>query len=211
MSVLIRTQAILEKVSGMPEDRVVNTFFNVSALGAPTDITNIQDNIADFYAAIDGVVFTSATLAGSYTLKSYNMDDAPPRAPIATSARSLTMTAGTGLPGEVAICLSYRQLPVSGGVAARDRGRIFIGPLATAVVGSLVQGDVRPTDAALVALRNAGKAFALACIADGVPWHVWSPTANQSSVIEEVSTDNAFDIQRRRGSDPTVRTRLTIA
>jgi hypothetical protein len=74
-----------------------------------------------------------------------------------------------------------------------------------------LNGDQRPATNFLISLRQAGVALASRPAGSLGPfWAVYSPTDQALRQVVEVSTDDAFDTQRRRGSDPTSRVRAFI-
>lgn len=211
MSQIIRTQARIERISGITADAVVNTFHHVEDSDGPVAAAAaaalIQADLGVFYQAIDG--FLSNVLAPLVTFKSYTLSDPEPRAPILTGGVALTLNAGSPLPAEVAFCLSYRAAEESGVPVARTRGRIYLGPLTTGILSTTVAGEIRPSAANAASIRAAGVALAQQPVGDP-EWVVWSPTSLTARPIIEVSTDDAFDTQRRRGAKPTLRTRSLV-
>jgi hypothetical protein len=169
--------------------------------------------------------------AGAAQLDIYNITGKLFGEPHGSPVKSRNFTLGesqnvTALPSEVAVCMTLEtagraNAPVEqadGADAgfARDRpkqrntGRLYIGPLGpNAVV--LDAGVARPAPSFLATLRTAGKKLAedLALASPGGPaWGVWSRKDGVIRPISFISTDNAFDTQRRRGEDPTFRDRL---
>ncbi len=108
-------------------------------------------------------------------------------------------TAETG-PGEVAVCLSYATVDDPELSTGRRRGRIYIGPLAAAQVGS-----ARPGSTLRAAVLDLGEALAQVGFAANTTWMMYSPTDSESAKIESIWCDDAWDTQRRRGLDPTTR------
>lgn len=211
MAQVIRTQVRIERDTGIPADAITNTYYNLcgtdGAVAALAAATAVQEALGTLYLALDSVL--ANTLAPLATFKSYTLADPEPRAPIRTATQALTLAA-TALPAELAVCLSYRAAPVSGVPVARTRGRVFLGPLSTAWLGSELAGDIRPNAATATSTRDVFKIFA-DTLEGNFPWAVFSPTSNVARQVVEVSTDDAFDIQRRRGAAPTVRTRLMVS
>jgi hypothetical protein len=209
MSQILVTQVRLERVSGITADAVVNTFHHIldtdGDAAAVTGAGQVQGALVTFYNAIDQMLANTITF--THSMKTYTLAHAVPRAPVLTGTLTLGALGANALPAELATCLSYRATQVSGVPVARTRGRIFIGPLSTAWLGTTVAGDVRPLAANLTTLRAAGIALANAA---GPDWCVWSPTTLEARPIIEVSTDDAFDIQRRRGAEPTLRVRGAV-
>lgn len=211
MSQVLRAQATINRSTLVSGDKIVNTFHfiedtdgDVAALAAANIILG---KLVTFYTAIDGHI--SNLMEPLVSFKVYTLAHPIPRAPLTTGQTPLTLSISGPLPAEVACCLSYRAASESGVPVSRTRGRIFIGPLTQAAVTAAVGGDVRPNTTLQSALRNAG--LALGAESPGDPeWCVWSPTSLTARPVIEVSTDDAFDIQRSRGAKPTVRLRSII-
>jgi hypothetical protein len=204
-------------MSGLPEDQVVNTFWFSNATAAATHITVVMDALERFYtnAAAAGGIAAQTNAIGAYlsswvnptaTLKVYDQAQAEPRVP---STRSITLPsrlAGTGLPEEVSVCLSFRgALPST----ARRRGRIFLGPLNNAT-GTFIAGGSggpsRPGATLTADLALAAQKLASALANPGADWCVHSRTANNYVPVAAGFIDNRFDTQRRRGPDSDGRT-----
>lgn len=136
-------------------------------------------------------------------------------------------------PAEVACCASFRSLSgavFGGGVLtapmARRRGRVFVGPLAPTGASDVTVRTSRPSPALIDLIGSAhwnlmGQNTATA------KWVVYSrpfagrpltpregraplpalpARAGTAYIVDEVSVDNAWDTQRRRGERATVRT-----
>lgn len=186
--------------SGLPEDVTVNVWhFRYSTL-APTDSANVRDMLQDFYGALDP--YLAENLAGTGTLRLYDLSDPEPRQPFAGYA--MTLTPGTSnLPSEVSLCMSFQGDPTSGQPQARRRGRVYIGPLSD---DALASATGRPAELFVTALVNAGQALLDASQASATwDWIVWSPTAASQFVVTNGWVDNEFDTQRRRGLRATGR------
>lgn len=210
MSQILTTQVKLKRTSGITADDVVNTFHHIVATdgdaAAITAAGQVHAALETFYTSIRALL--ASTLSGTAEVKTYTLAHPQPRAPIDTSTFLYGSPPATAMPGEVAICLSYSAAPVSGVPVARTRGRIYIGPLTTPWMAGVVAGDMRPLAANNTTLRAAAIAFANAP-ADA-EWCVWSPTSLTARPVVSVATDDAFDIQRRRGARPTARTTGSI-
>jgi len=192
----------------LPEDRFVTTYvFGSQDGGVPTDtdLDGIAARLQSFWTddVVGGSGTLSALLGGQVNnasqIRLYRLNDDPPREPTVYDF-TLTGTAATGMPAEVALCISYFA---TRNIAGR-RGRIYIGPLSSSV-GSFIGADWRPTTATRDTL--AGKATDLLAAADlaGWPWALLS-SDGVARPITDGWVDDAFDTQRRRGLDPTDRT-----
>lgn len=207
-----KVQVILHHDSGLPEDDVVNTF-HFDILATPfvaAEADDMIDDVIAFYTT-NGTSghhvseYLSQNLTGLATFKVYALADPLPRVPLVTrtSVAIPTATSGVQMPQEVALCLSYSAAPVSGTIAARRRGRLYIGPFQDTARSA---GDGSPASALRLAMREAGKRLMLSTDTN---WCVFSPTDNSSGTIVQGYVDNAWDTQRRRGTAPTVRETFT--
>jgi hypothetical protein len=209
---VIRAQISIERLSRLPEDRSENTMHFITSLPQPLDgeLTAIEGAIIDFYntppvgANAIAQHFSNLVATGSvHTIKMYNLGQPKPRPPVYQSAFALVGPQGNGLPAEVATCLSYRAAQMPGVPAARRRGRIYLGPLnQTSVASQITNSDVKPSDALILALLGAGERLMNHANAT---WAVYSQMDAMAREITQVSVDNAFDTQRRRGGKPTAR------
>jgi hypothetical protein len=192
----------------------VNTFHFVTAgLLAPTpaDLDNIVAALTSFYTAIQSggnkmtTYFSSMLASGAvHTIKIYDVAGPPPHEPIRTAALNLNMSPTfQPLPSEVAVCLSYRANLVSGQNPRRSRGRVYLGPLGQNAVGTTPSAsDVRPVQGLMDTWLQAGTALRDDA---GTTWVIYSRIGLTSLPIAQVSVDDAFDTQRRRGGRPTVK------
>jgi hypothetical protein len=215
----IRVQHTFQDVSGLSEDRYVNTFhFNVPAVNlaeAPTVSAAIKGfwTIVPSTAAVALKTFMGDQTDGpGATIKMYNLEESPPRTVIFEETYNpAAMGGGGNLPAELAVCLSYTAPSFSGIPAASRRGRIYIGPLSVAAMGVAVAGKDRMVDSGMMScLKGAAAQMASVCATAGWSWGVYSPTTLALYEIDNVYVDDAFDIQRRRGSRPTMRSPLAI-
>lgn len=198
---LHRAQAIFDNRStGIPRDRVVNTFHFWCTKADPdeADGDELRTMLHDFYAAMPGVI---VGLADEWRLKLVSIADPAPRLPWYDSPDSIEWAVGEALPAENALVLSFQQELVSGVPIARQRGRIFIGGLKTTVNSA---GRVHHDRVVEVAQAASG----LLAASDGSSlwkWHQHSATTGQHGPVTQGWVDNAFDTQRRRGVSATER------
>ena len=233
-----RVQHIYHGKSNLPRDQYVTTWHFAQPDGPGGSLTGVSPSEAlDLVAAVENfyTVATGQTKAMLHyhafpgfapvhtSYKVYNLSQPQPRVPVYVGppvAQSATNAAPT-LPGEVAVCLSYNAVPVAGIPAGRRRGRIFLGPLNTNAMIQAADGHCRPEPMILSDAKIAAKRMRAAALGTGGwYWGVYSPT--QAAVEEEspgdpgwgdataVSTDDAFDTQRRRGIAPLARTSLSV-
>jgi hypothetical protein len=221
--------------SGLPQDAAVNVWSfqneNTAAV-ASVDAPLIQTRLDNFYTALISLFSSQMNWAGT-TLKVYNYVDSQPRVPIleATMAISGEITTSNDLPPEVAMCLSFKGQPVSGTNARRRRGRVYLGPLASA--GS---AEIHEVLASWISVVMTAADNSLAVVGDQIQWAVYSPYTHHgvpvgrninetepgtdtplfpenSSLLTQAFVpvhsywmDNAWDTQRRRGTKATSRT-----
>ncbi len=210
----ISVQATFERVSGLPEDRIVNNWhFSVTGTLEPGEADAIRDLLDSFYFGLNaGGSTVGSFLAGSLTgltYKMYNLADLKPRPVTERPSLDFVRPAQTGIyvPHEVAVCLSYyadRNLP-------RQRGRIYIGPLGNSAIAGAVAGDndSRQASALRPSFATAGARLIAESQSGFRPWVVYSPTDLAGRQVTDGWIDDAFDTQRRRGRKPAVRELFT--
>lgn len=195
-------QVTLNHDSALPEDVTVNAWsFNTGVAKDTTAAIDIVAKLQTFYNAFASRL--SASLAGTGSVKFYDRADLKPRVPWFTGA--LVIVPGTSnLASEVSLTLSFSSDVISGVPAARRRGRLFLGPLASSV-NDATSG--RPITAAVTEISNAAGVLQTASAnAAGWGWEIYSRTDLIGRDVLRGYVDNAFDTQRRRGLRPTTRT-----
>jgi len=200
----------LPHVNGIAEDVTVNTFHFLTDAGPQAAaLAEIADELVAFYTGVAQVQqatlkeFLSSSLAvtGS-TIKLYNMMDVIPRQPVYERAFDLANTSNSTLPREVALCLSFQAVRLSGFPQTRRRGRVYIGPLGTNA-SAFNLGDARPAQTLINVLKEKGSRLSSAL--EFSDWSIFSVVTGALLPVNDGWVDNAFDTQRRRGLDPTVR------
>ena len=199
--VLYRTQFVFKTTDGNSENFVTNTWY---CLGVD------PDDLDDFNIALRALYNTwrpqMSALIGqnNHEIKSYDMEDPEPRAPIVDTTFNLTSApAGGSLPPEVSLCLSYQAPKVSGLPQARRRGRIFLPPMNGNAVDTTTG---RPAAAAVTAAVACGDNLLTAAAAGTWDWAVYSTVNGAGVAVTNGWVDNEFDTQRRRGRLPSFRT-----
>jgi hypothetical protein len=217
---VLRTQISLDRVGGKSEDVVTNTLHwenDDGGILGTNDTENLlpglMNRITTFYAYCRANIFSSL-LTGTGVIKTYNLADLPDIYPIRETPLSLGPSGVAALPAECAAAVSYNAARVSGVAQARLRGRIFLGPIRTEFVnGSGAPADMRLDTAKLQGVLSAFENMATG-IAGSFRLVVFSPTTYQATGgnlgqatndVVRVTMDNAVDIVRSRGSDPTER------
>lgn len=229
---VVRSMVIFERASGLPEDRIVNTFHAETSF--PLDngmLDDWHDKLVSFYNSDgggDGIhAYLSnvlSRLTDASMIKTYDLSDAIPRPVVRERLWTLgaVATGGTPYPSEVACCATYEATREAGVPMDRRRGRIYLGPLVT---DSAAGGTSDPRPSVAFRQQICARMESLAGIdATGLTWSLYSPTTDQgrgatatrpavaaqsleSSAFHVVSgwSDNAFDTQRRRGNAATDR------
>lgn len=203
--------------NGLAEDTITNTWYvqsdDTSTIGA-TEGNEIADAIRGFHHSIRS--WMSSVLTATPTVSVYDMQDPEPRAPVYEETYAGSSTASDGLPSELAVVLSLQAAVVSGANMRRRRGRLYLGPLSPACFSTSEDGgDYRVNSSFITAIDTAFTALLTALTAADHTLVVYSPTTNEGAALSAsywpvvtAWVDNAADIQRRRGSEATVRTFL---
>lgn len=227
-----RATVTINSLTGVPKDAVVNTFHFTTPTGSGSpstvgELESIRDALVAFYdTTVDataygasgdnkvGVWLSGISLTPTLTIRIYRCETeiavgASPE-PIITYEVDVDDFGGggtTSLPEECAVCLSFRGVLDTSLPAARQRGRVFIGPLTSLGVGPLavVGARTRVSVDCRATLAAAGAALRTWAV-DGVEWVVWSHAALQAFPVAAGWVDDAFDTQRRRGPAASLRT-----
>lgn len=200
----LRVQSVLHMTSGLPADSVVSTWFCSTDVVAGTFISirtawlNFQDDISVNYPA--------TVAQNGHDIKIYDMADVEPRVPIYEATWDFgSAPSGATLPSEVALCISYQAVRLSGVDQKNRRGRMYLGPLVTGLMAS-----GRPGPATIEAVGDAFETFVAALAADDIVFGIYSRTLEEFHGAVDGWIDNSFDTQRRRGLEPTARELLSF-
>lgn len=190
------------------EDRFVNTFHLDSTATVLIEATfdTIANAIELFYTS-QQVGLSEFGRGIGRTIKIYNMGLPTPRAPLyerVSDTAPYIAPASSSLPEEVAICLSYEGLQVSGSPPGRRRGRIYVGPWNVGIIQNNSDGSCKVHSATVGSLLNAALELKADLAAADCPWKIWSGRDAAFVDIATFRVDNAFDTQRRRGRDATI-------
>lgn len=242
---LYRAQAVHQHMSGLPRDRFVNTFHVVTG-GAPSEAVaeQIAEHVRDFYVVNPGGgaedvadQFSDVVAATGHEVRVYPIDTAtgenlagdgePPMWVETFDHLGRNIGARDGLPSEVAICLSYKNVSAGGVPVARRRGRIYVGPIYKGIPVEAAHNRPSVQAGTRTFLLTAAQELAARLGADGYTWSIYSrPFAGRGVIvrpgrpdlpaiaarpgatypIEKFWVDDAFDIQRRRGEHAVSRT-----
>ncbi len=221
---IIRAQVTLTKRSNIPTDVVVNTWhFNTSGAIIPSDHANIASKLTAFYQAINTKLSPSLNINGmAHTIKQYLVTPGGPGGPDDVFGSPLDITnftlsdpGASGFPAEVAVALSMKAstFNVSEEVgatrpAARRRGRIFLGPMATSSsTPSATTLELRVENATQLLIRDQAVLMhtALGALSPAIKPSVYSVADGLARAVVQYSVDNAFDTIRSRGPEKTLR------
>lgn len=211
---ILLAQAVLAYDTGLPEDVAVNTWhFQFTDPLVSGHLDDVEGLLNDFYGTNDPVTtrsvasFLPGTIEPAQSeYRYYDLGQPTPRAPARIDAVTWTNgPSGDPLPEEVALCLSYQAVQVSGEPQARRRGRAFIGPLSDGALGAPTD---RPSGTLVNTLIGSANRMLTDSIASTTRWVVYSRTTVPPTGfnVDNGWVDNAFDTQRRRGIAPTLRT-----
>lgn len=213
---IVRINVTLKRSSGVPADNIVNTFW--FAIGDNTNTDDAQaacERVRDFYIVnptgeANNVFSQLGNLLSSsgHEVTAYYLSDPEPRVP----RYELTFSGTTGtssFPAEVAVVMSYSGPRTPGLPQARNRGRIYLGPIPsnTASVG----GDLQVPSVTRTRITKAAQDLAGKNTVE-VIWVIYSPTRAAAEIDYHPETvvggwvDDRYDTQRRRGGDTTTRT-----
>lgn len=209
---LTRCQVVVPADSALPADVVVNNWAFLMDPTAGAQVTELKGYLKTFYDA------WSSNRSVLYVweqarLKLYDMSAPKPRVPLVDETIGLSASAGTtSLPQEVALCMSFQGVRVSGELQRRRRGRIYLGPFVT----NANQGTTgRPDTTFLNQIVSAAQAFLNSTSTSaGIEWvviHDAGGTPSLGATVHDGWVDNSWDTQRRRGADPSARTVFTLA
>lgn len=212
----MRLQVELPALSGVPEDVYTNTFYfstdtDPVATAAFTATTIIKDGYDDLLAGGAPLAsYMSNTLDRLNCLtKAYDMADPEPRIPTITEwEMDLSGTSSDNLPEEVALCMSYHgAIPIT----ASRRGRVYIGPLNMSAVDTTTAetAHTRPKTAFIQAVNGFANHIYDRAVTEGWQWLIKTGSGPTYVPIVGGWCDNAWDTQRRRGVEATVRTTWT--
>ena len=215
---ILRAQVIFPYRSGVARDVSVNTF-HFEYDGVILDATMAADlsiPLSRFYSVPDSGGRAVGGYLSSYIEKTgfnrariqwYNLDDPLPRPIIYTQFVDPVIPLATttdSYPFEVAFTISFRTVPYAAGVAqASQRGRIFLGPLAS-LSGSVAELPV-PTDDIIDDCNFASQRLVTEAAAKGAVWSIYSRKLNEAYPVLAGWADNEFDTMRSRQLKATSR------
>jgi len=188
-----RMQVSMGADDPFPASKIINTIHLLDN-GLTTDPENLCEDLATLYET----AFLNSTTR-EVKVTAYEVGP-PPQLPVASVTHNAGVCPVTNGNREIACCLSYyneRSNP-------RKRGRLYMpaaispGGAAAARPASTLIGDILDLGDGLAALGGLD-----------VDWVVYSPTSGQTHPVVGTWVDNAWDVVRSRGLDPTARTERT--
>lgn len=232
--VTLNCQAIMQGISELPKDEMINTFHFTDSTGDSAVQAGqlAAARISAFYSAAHSVAalmsFLASTVDPTITVKCYDVAAPEPRPIVYQGHFAIPAATGASLPTEVALCLSYyTDRNIVG-----HRGRLYIGPLSTFCLDA--SGSNPRPDATLVSsMRQAalqlanpeGDTVAGNLVTDvttvgsagtGIPkWVLASRNGVHAGPIVYNNIlggwiDNEWDTQRRRRIASTARTTWSL-
>jgi hypothetical protein len=220
----------LPAASGVERDTVETTwaFILPTAPYSSTEAGNCANAVQAFFNGVhapstfplsDYIARSISRVGFACTQEVYDLtDDGVPGfgAPKDTYTYGLAAPAivAASAPSELAIAVSFHSNTAGvpehgvGGTRpkARRRGRVYIGPFGVDVLTDSGVGNTpEPSSLIIEILKNAATAFMTQLVADGINWAVWSRVDKLLRSVTGGWVDNAWDVQRRRGEEPTSR------
>lgn len=225
----LRAQFCFQGAGGQAKDQWCNTFnfTTINELLLEGDGEIIDGAIRTFFSALNvsgDSCMSSVVENAPATTKIYNYADPKPRPIAFESFQTPSYSQGSGhpnFPNEVAVCLSYKAAPVAGAIRARNRGRIYIGPLCSTAADVGAGNNPVVSGGFVTSLLAAAVAMRATLFAANIVWCIYSPTshnqANPAALVDDFmfpidsfSVDNEFDTQRRRGVKATTRQQQSV-
>lgn len=232
--------AELPSEDGVSEHTVMNTFAFRDLTNEPTALVSLADAVGDFYAGLAAgqtnkvgyyISKTQERATDGCSVKIYDitgkLDGSPHGSPVHEGTFTLPAGVEDSLAPQLACALTLRarnwesvSIESPGGVGEpptirprqRRTGRIYIGPLATAVgYASEGTGFDRPNGTFQTDLTAAAEQLQDELASDGIIWCVWSRTAANLAAVVRVEVDDSFDVIRRRKAQATTRSIRTFS
>lgn len=190
---LYRFQVSVGADDPFASSKIINTLHFLDN-GLTTDPENLCQDLLDLYQ--------SAWLGPQIRevrVTAYEVGP-PPQLPVAMAIENEGVTPATSNNREIALCLSYYNARSN----PRRRGRIYLCP----ALSGASMNTARPDNTICNRALDLGDGFAALGGAD-VDWVVYSPTANDHHPVVGTWVDNAWDVMRSRGLNPTSRIERT--
>jgi len=208
-----QVQVTIPYFNGLPRDCATNVLHFLHDAGPPDGAaqTALITALRNFYFHVYGGSNSIAAYADPVgcRMKLYDLSHAIPRTPIldATASFAAVIDSSTLLPPELAVVLSISGAGVPGVSMQSQRGRVYLGcqPDSASNPGSITSFPTVSSVARSNIIDAAQTLFdELATI--NWQWVIHSRVHGTDYPVVKGYVDDAFDIQRRRGQDPVIRT-----
>jgi hypothetical protein len=203
-------QSTLASSTGDPADAVSNVWgLDVGGVLNDQAATVWSNAIQDFYDDLANGLALRGVARTGHLLKMYDVAAPRPNYPVFEIPFQLAIQPpAVDLPRELALCISYRAEVAAGVNRARGRGRIFVPGFSEA--GNL---SGRPAPELVGNLASAWGNYYFNVVNSNAPIFpgVYSRRDQIVRPIVEAWVDNEWDIQRRRGTKPTIRTEIALS
>lgn len=204
-------EVILPSITGVPADAVVNTFaFDSYSVGIATAVEAFYNGANVHHPLAYNLALTLDRSAGKAKLNVYDitghLDGSPHGVPIEMDTFTLGASSGdAALPADVCVGLSFHaDITYTGRKAARQRGRVFLGPMADNA--SVVNQNATTKEAEVgTAFTDDLLSAAATLLAAEPTWSVWSRADAALHAVIGGWVQNRFDSQRRRRTAATSR------
>lgn len=214
---ITEVQTSLPYFSNIPEDVVTNTLHFIydsgGAAPGPTQYGILAGHIQTFFNAVYAAVGMGSWCNKSlFNVTMYDLQQPTPRVPVYNALKPITVTTSTvAIPTEVAICMSFAGITIPGINPARQRGRIFVGGIATGIANGSVASFPNINSSVRGSLCTAMSALLTNTLGSNWDWIVYSRTNGAAGGQESFDVgrgwvDDTPDTQRRRGVTTTNRT-----
>jgi hypothetical protein len=190
---LMKIQVNRSADSPFPRHRLVNT------LHFESDVDPVAQE-ALLNAVLDAYIATWSTLQSrEWIARSYEVGP-PPQYPVAEVVRNEGFAPVSGVPREIALCLSFfseRNVP-------RQRGRLYLPLLENS--NALA---VRPSPTQMADAMALGQAL-FDISAAGATWGIYSQSDDVWRPVTHIWVDNEWDTMRSRGLDADARSEASV-
>lgn len=207
----LQAQAVIPFVTNVPKDVITNTFHFQSdgSISNAAAASLIATRLSAFYDEVYSVANSADTYVSwaNAIVKVYDLDDLQPRVPIVEAMPIAPNNQADGiLPAEVSIVASFHA---ANPVTARRRNRVYLGGFATGAASSGTTSNPPAPNSAIRA--SIVDAMELLHAANTTPL-IWQGRSGFGATpvgtfwdVEGGWVDNAWDTQRRRGHEATIR------
>lgn len=214
------TQCILQYISEIPRDVSMTTWAFRSEATDPTvtQFNELRDAVASVFNGQEGAnnplsTYISGVVSRnsqSARFKAYRQSgggaSGPPEYESGWTLGGLGSGSPTAMPLECAIVMSFQGDPITGGVQARRRGRVYLGPWTSTALGS-TSNDATISQSMIDRVAASGaRLLNWSDSSSNWTWCVWSRTTGLFVPVTNGWINNEWDTQRRREKEATART-----